>query len=99
MHLTSILLILVVTWRNNFLNLIFHLSITFNRVDKIFTFRQISEEEVLTLLLNMSTNKATGMDQLSIKLAKLAAPLTAHAMTVMFNKLIALGTFPCEWEI
>ena len=47
----------------------------------------------------MSTNKATGMDQLSIKLVKLAAPLITHAMTVMFNKLIALGTFPCEWKI
>ena len=70
-----------------------------NRVDKIFTFREISEEEVLTLLLNMSTNKATGMDQLSIKLVKLAAPLITHAMTVMFNKSITLGTFPCEWKI
>ena len=70
-----------------------------NRVDKIFTFREISEEEVLTLLLNMSTNKATGMDQLSIKLVKLAAPLITHAMTVMFNKSTALGTFPCEWKI
>ena len=47
----------------------------------------------------MSTNKATGMDQLSIKLVKLAAPLVTHAMTVMFNKSIALGTFPCEWKI
>ena len=70
-----------------------------NRVDKMFTFRAISEEEVLTLLLNMSTNKATGTDQLSIKLVKLAAPLITHAMTVMFNKSIALGTFPCEWKI
>ena len=46
-----------------------------NSVDKIFTFREITEEEVLTLLLNMSTNKATGMDSLSIKLVKLSAPL------------------------
>ena len=67
-------------------------------MDKIFTFREISEEEVLTLLLNMSTNKATGIDQLSIKLVKLADPLITHAMTVMFNKSIALGTFPCEWK-
>ena len=70
-----------------------------DRVDEILTFREISEEEVLTFLLNMSTNKATGMDQLSIKLVKLAAPLITHAMTVMFNKSIALGTFPCEWKI
>ena len=40
------------------------------RVDKIFTFRKISEDEVLKLLLNMSTNKATGMYQLSLKLVK-----------------------------
>ena len=39
-------------------------------VDKIFTFRKISEDEVLTLLLNMSTNKATGMYQLSLELVK-----------------------------
>jgi hypothetical protein len=42
-----------------------------NSVDKIFTFREITEEEVLTLLSNMSTNKATGMDSLSIKLVNL----------------------------
>ena len=70
-----------------------------NRVDKIFTFREIFEEEVLTLLLNMSTNKATGMDRLSIKLVKLSAPLITHAMTVIFNKSIVSGTFPCEWKI
>ena len=61
-----------------------------NSVDKIFTFREITEEEVLTLLLNMSTNKATGMDSLSIKLVKLSAPLITHAMTVIFNKSIDL---------
>ena len=59
-------------------------------VEKIFTFREITEEEVLTLLLNMSTNKATGMDSLSIKLMKLSAPLITHAMTVIFNKSIDL---------
>jgi hypothetical protein len=46
-----------------------------NSVDKIFTFREITEEELLTLKLNMSTNKATGMDSLSIKVVKLSAPL------------------------
>ena len=70
-----------------------------NRVDKIFTFRKKSEDEVLTLLLNMSTNKATGMDQLSIKLVKLAAPLITHAMAIIFNKSITSGIFPCEWKI
>jgi hypothetical protein len=70
-----------------------------NSVDKIFTFREITEEEVLTLLLNMSTNKATGMDSLSIKLVKLSAPLITNAMTVIFNKSIVSGNFPCEWKI
>ena len=70
-----------------------------SRVDKIFTVRKIFEEEVLTLLLNMSTNKVTGMDQISIKLVKLAAPLITHAMTVIFNKYITSGIFTCEWKI
>ena len=70
-----------------------------NSVDKILTFREITEEEVLTLLLNISTNKATGMDNPSIKLVKLSAPLITHAMTVLFNKSIVSGTFPCEWKI
>ncbi len=47
----------------------------------------------------MPTNKATGMDSLSIKLVKLSAPLITHAMTVIFNKSIVSGTFPCEWKI
>ena len=53
-----------------------------NRVDKIFTFQKISEEEVLTVLLKISTNKATGIDQLSLRLVKLAAPLITQAMTI-----------------
>ena len=39
------------------------------------------------------------MDSLSIKLVKLSAPLITHAMTVIFNKSIVSGTFPCEWKI
>ena len=39
------------------------------------------------------------MDQLSIKLVKLAAPLITHAITAMFNKSTVLGTFPREWKI
>ena len=70
-----------------------------NSIDKIFIFREIFEEEVLTLLLNMSINKATGMDRLSIKLVKLSAPLITHAMTMIFNKSIKSGSFPCEWKI
>ena len=70
-----------------------------NSVDKIFTSREIFEEEVLTLLLNMSTNKATGMDRLSIKLVKVSTALVTHAMTVIFNKSIESATFPCEWKI
>ena len=42
------------------------------------TFREIFEEEALTLLRNMSTNKVTGMDRLSIKLVKLSAPLITN---------------------
>ena len=38
----------------------------------------------------------TGMDQLSTKLLKLVAPLKTHAITVIFNKSIALGTIPCK---
>ncbi len=38
------------------------------------------------------------MDGISIKLVKLSAPLITHAMTVIFNKSIVSGTFPCEWK-
>ena len=47
----------------------------------------------------MSTNKTTGIDQLSIELLKLVAPLITHTLTVIFNKSITSGTFPCEWKI
>ena len=47
MHLTSILLMLVVTWRNNFLNLIFHLSITLIEWTKYLHFEKYPKKRYL----------------------------------------------------
>lgn len=46
-----------------------------NSVTTQFTFHEISPGEVLELLLGISPKKATGLDNISAKPIKLAAPL------------------------
>ena len=64
-----------------------------------FNFCEISQSEILKLLLGISPNKAIDLDNLSAKLIKLAAPSIADPLTIIFNKSISTGVFPYEWKI
>ena len=51
-----------------------------------------------TLRLLVSTSKASGIDKISAKFLKIAAPFIAsHAL--IFSQLIRTGIFPCDWKI
>jgi hypothetical protein len=59
-----------------------------------FHFQKVSQQEILNLLSNIATNKATGPDKISAKLVKVAAPIIANHLTIIFNKSLSEGTFP-----
>ena len=59
--------------------------------DKVFTIAPICSTRVLELLLKLSDNKATGLDGISSKLLKIAAPVIATSITGLLIARSPLG--------
>ena len=64
-----------------------------------FQIATIKSNTVLKLLTSLSTNKATGLDNISCRLAKEAAPVISDSLCVIFNRSINSGIFPSDWKI
>ena len=58
----------------------------------------ISENFVRTGLQQLSTNKATGLDDLSSYFLKIAASSISPSLTAIFNLSISSGVFPNLWK-
>ena len=50
------------------------------------------------MLNSLLTGKATGLDNISAKLLKVASPVIAESLCVIFNKSVETGIFPTEWK-
>ena len=50
-------------------------------------------------LKKLSPHKATGLDNISCRLLKEAAPIISDSLTVIINKSIDTGFFPSKWKI
>ena len=61
-------------------------------------FHEIASNEVQLLLQNMNTNKASGIDGISAKILKIAAPCISSSLTLIFNQSILTGVFPNDWK-
>ena len=46
----------------------------------------------------ISSNKATGIDKISCKIIKLAAPVISDSLTLILNQCMTLSCFPDEWK-
>ncbi len=64
-----------------------------------FTFCDVTEQEVYQLLTSLSRTKASGLDRLPAKFIKLASPCITKSLTIIFNRSLSTGIFPCEWKI
>ena len=62
-------------------------------------FKPVVVSHVYRLLLGLSGNKATGIDKISCKIIKLAAPVISDLLTFIFNQCMTLSCFPDEWKI
>ena len=52
-----------------------------------------------SLLLQLSGSKATGLDKISSKVLKIAAPVISDSLTYIFNQAVTLCTFSNGWKI
>ena len=62
-------------------------------------FQPVTVSHVSHLLHGLSNNKATGIDKISSKIIKLAAPVISDSLTLIFNQAITLSSFPDEWNV
>ena len=61
-------------------------------------FQPVTVSNVYHLLHGLSSNKATGVDKISSKIIKIAAPAISDSLTYIFNQAITLSLFPHEWK-
>ena len=63
-------------------------------------FQPLTVSQISHLLHGLSGNKATGIDTISCKIIKLAAPaVISDSLTLICNQAITLSSFPDEWKI
>ncbi len=67
--------------------------------DALFDIPLVQEDFVLNELNSLDPNKAVGIDSLSSKLLKMAAPAIASSVTKVINLSITSGKFPSLWKI
>ena len=62
-------------------------------------FQPVTVSQISHFLHGLSGNKATGIDKISCKIIKLAAPVISDSLTLICNQAITLSSFPDEWKI
>ena len=64
-----------------------------------FTFQPVNVATVYRLITKLNISKATGIDEISAKVLKAAAPAVAEPLTRIFNMSIVSDKFPAEWKV
>ena len=67
-------------------------------LDCEFKFEKIEEEDVLKLLRGLDVNKAVGLDNISAKLLRMAAPAISQSLASLFNFSLESGQVAGEWK-
>ena len=67
--------------------------------DSSFNLKKVEASSVLKSLTGVKINKATGIDKISNKILKIAAPVIYKNLTGLFNLSITSGVFPSDWKI
>ena len=69
-----------------------------SKVSSILGLPLISPDFVDKEIRSMSTNKATGLDDVSCRVLKLARPAIVDSLTYILNLSLSTGTFPSTWK-
>jgi hypothetical protein len=76
-----------------------YLSDVQNSINQLTCFREITEPEILGLLQGLVASIASGIDGISAKILKIAAPAITPSIVSIFNQSIATGIFPSDWKV
>ena len=69
-----------------------------NAKSEFTAFKPVIVNHVYRPLLGLSSNKATGIDKISCKIIKLAAPVISDSLALILNQCMTLSCFPDEWK-
>ena len=67
--------------------------------DSSFNLKKVEASSVLKLLNRVKINKAIGIDKISNRILKIAAPVIYKNLTDLFNLFITFGVFLSDWKI
>ena len=70
-----------------------------NAKSEFAAFQPVTVSQISHLLHGLSGNKAAGIDKISCKIIKLAAPVISDSLILIFNQAVTLSSFPDEWKI
>ena len=74
-------------------------NVTCNKnISSNFEFDFVTPEFVFDEICKMSNNKSTGLDNLNIRLLKLAAPIVCDSLSYICNLSLCTLTFPSTWK-
>ena len=76
--------------------LILQITILKHAKSEFAAFQPVTVSRICCLLNGLSGNKATGIDKISCKIIKIAAPAISDSLTLIFNQTITLSSFPDE---
>ena len=64
----------------------------------IFSIPSLRGRDVVSYLLKIDSNKSTGIDDISSRMLKLAAPFIAPSIARLINLSFSLNVFPSRWK-
>ena len=67
--------------------------------DTSFHLKKVEPSRALKLLNGVNARKATGIDKISNRILKIAAPIIYGSLTDIFNLSIASNVFPSDWKV
>ena len=59
----------------------------------------LSEEEIMTVIMNLNNNKAQGSDNIPVRKLKRTAVQITPSLCALFNKSLRVGVLPSDWKL
>ena len=67
-------------------------------IDFSFVFQYINADNAKSSLMNLKTNKSTGLDKIPAKILKLSADIISPSLTYIFNRSLESGIYIDDWK-
>ena len=69
------------------------------KIDTVFQFQQVDENDILNILNNVTPKTSSGIDNLSIKHIKVIQYELVKPLTLITNQVLGTGIFPDKLKI